>query len=332
MKNLSFFSRYLLAFVAFWITAAAGMAFAYNPLSAAIVVNAKTGEVIYSYNADLQAQPASLAKMMTLFLTFKALRQKKISPMTLVRISPNAASQQPCALGLLAGKTITVRDAILSLITKSANDIAVALGEHVGQSEKKFVFMMNKEAQRLGMNSTVFINPSGWKNPRQLSTARDMAKLARALLLEYSGYYHLFSTKQFVFNKQCIKNHNGLLGKKGDIIVDGIKTGFLNASGFNLAASAFKGKKRLIVVVFGGKTPKQRDAWADLLLQKGFSKLSREKKSSSLREMIAKMHKKKALPFGAYRENKKNSSGIYNRVYSAPFRNEGTEVGQYETY
>jgi D-alanyl-D-alanine carboxypeptidase len=291
-------------------TATGGTAFAYAPLSAAIVVNAKTGEIVYSYNADLQMQPASLAKMMTLFLTFKALQQKRVFPTTLVHISRNAAFQKPCTLGLPVGQTIMVRDAILALITKSANDVAVALAECIAKSEKKFVAMMNKEAQRLGMSSTVFINPSGWKNPRQLSTVRDMAKLARALLLEYPGYYHLFSTKQFVFNKQRLRNHNGLLGKRGDVMVDGIKTGFLNASGFNLAASAFKGKKRLIVVVFGGRTPKQRDALADLLLQKGFLRLSREKKSLFLQSQIVKTPKRRALSLGDYQF----SPGIYNRI------------------
>ncbi|MDR2067418.1 MAG: D-alanyl-D-alanine carboxypeptidase [Holosporaceae bacterium] len=317
----------MFVFVEFCTAAAVEAAFGYSPLSAAIVVNAKTGEIIYSYNADLQTQPASLAKMMTLFLTFKALQQKKISPMTLIHISSNAASQKPCTLGLAAGKTITVRNAILALITKSANDVAVALAEHIGKSEEKFVSMMNREARRLSMSSTVFINPSGWKNPRQLSTVRDMAKLARALLLEYPSYYHLFSTKQFVFNKQLLKNHNGLLGRKGSIIVDGIKTGFLNASGFNLAASAFKGKKRLIVVVFGGKTPKQRDAWADILLQKGFMRLSREKKGSSLRETIMKMRKRRVLSLSDYQI----SPGIYNRIYNSPTGNEGVGIEGYKT-
>jgi D-alanyl-D-alanine carboxypeptidase len=245
----------------------------YSPVNAAIVVNVKNGEVIYSYNADQKTQPASLAKMMTLLLVFKALREKKISMSTMIRISPYAASQQPSILGLRSGEFISVRDAILALIVKSANDIAVALAEHIGKNEKMFVAMMNKEAKRLGMSSTVFFNPSGWKNPRQLTTARDMAKLARALLNEYPGHYHLFSNKQFNMGKKCIKGHNHLLGKKGNIIVDGIKTGYVTASGFNLAASAVKGRNRLIAVVLGGKTSKQRDDMADLLLRKGFSKL-----------------------------------------------------------
>jgi D-alanyl-D-alanine carboxypeptidase len=250
----------------------------YSPVNAAIVINAKNGEIIYSYNADQRTQPASLVKMMTLLLTFKALQQRKIYPTTMIRVSPHAAAQKPTVLGLKAGEYISVRNAILALIVKSANDIATALAEHLGgNSEKRFIDMMNKEAQRLGMSSTIFFNPSGWKDPRQLTTARDMAKLARALLIEYPSYYHLFAHKKFCLNNKCIKGHYSLLGKKGDIIVDGIKTGFLNASGFNLAASAIKGKTRLIAVVLGGRTSRKRDALADLLLKKGFSKLiSRE--------------------------------------------------------
>ncbi|MDR0678170.1 MAG: D-alanyl-D-alanine carboxypeptidase [Holosporaceae bacterium] len=249
----------------------------YYPVNAAIVLNAQNGEIIYSYNADQKTQPASLAKMMTLLLTFKALQRKKVTLTTMIRISPNAASQKPSILGLKSGEYISVQNAILALIVKSANDIAVALAEYIGGTEKQFVSLMNKEAKRLGMSSTIFFNPSGWKNPRQLTTARDMAKLARALLLEYPGYYHLFSNKQFYIHNKCIKGHYRLLGKRGNILVDGIKTGFVNASGYNLAASGTNGNNRLIAVVLGSRTSKQRDALVDLLLKKGFFRLSNKK-------------------------------------------------------
>ncbi|MDR0677132.1 MAG: D-alanyl-D-alanine carboxypeptidase [Holosporaceae bacterium] len=245
----------------------------YTPVSASLVSDT-SGNIIYSSNANLKTQPASLTKMMTLLLVFKALEQRKISFSTKIKISQNAASQSPCMLGLKCGEYISMRDAILALITKSANDIAVAIAEHIGKSEKKFVRMMNKEAKRLNMNSTTFQNPSGWKNPQQLTTAKDMAKLSKALICEYPGYYGLFSTKSFCYRKEVIKNHNNLLKKKGeDIVVDGIKTGFLNASGFNIAASAVRGKKRLIVIVLGGKTARERDIKAYLLIKKAFSKL-----------------------------------------------------------
>jgi D-alanyl-D-alanine carboxypeptidase len=304
---------------------------AYSSVSAAIVVNAKTGEIIYSYNSDVQTPPASLVKMMTLLLVFKTLSQRKISPTTKVLISPNAASQSPCTLGLKAGKTISVRSAILALITKSANDVAVALAECVGKSENDFVAMMNREAQRLGMGSTVFFNPSGWKNPGQLSTAADMARLARALLQEYPNYYHLFSTRQFFFNNQRLRNHNELLGRRDGMVVDGIKTGFLNSSGFNLAASAVNGKNRLIVVVFGGKTPRQRDAFASLLLRKGFCRLSRNGKNSSMRRLMAAgMASRRKIASTNDVHGRIHGCGIYNKIYGSVF-NRGVQIGQHKT-
>ncbi|MDR0968499.1 MAG: D-alanyl-D-alanine carboxypeptidase [Holosporaceae bacterium] len=334
------FKRLLLTFVVF----SSAKAFASSPVEAAIVVNAKNGEVIYSRAADQKTQPASLTKMMTLLLMFKALRQKKISANTKIRVSAFAASQSPSILSLKAGETITVRNAILALVVKSANDVAVAVAEHIGKTEKNFVDMMNKEARRLGMSSTIFFNASGWKNTRQLSSARDMAKLASALLKEYSDYYHFFSNKEFSIENKRIKGHNALLGKRGDILVDGIKTGYVAASGFNVAASAVKGKIRLIVVVLGGKTSAERNALALSLFKKGFSKLQarealakvrRRKISSVLKEEL----KPASPPSGIYNkisEASKNDeadkeqktpatspSGIYNKINEAPKSKEG---------
>jgi D-alanyl-D-alanine carboxypeptidase len=260
---------------------------AYHPVNATIVVNAETGEVIYSYNADLKTQPASLAKMMTLLLAFKALQRKKISLTTKIPISAYAASQKPSILGLKSGEFITVQNAILALIVKSANDIAVALAEYLGKTEKSFVCMMNKEAQRLGMSSTIFFNASGWKDPRQVTTARNMAKLSCALINEYPAYYHFFASRQFDINGKSIKGHYALLGQRGDVNVDGIKTGFVNASRYNVAASASKNGKRLVAVVLGGRTSKGRDELASLLLQKGFLKLRN-------RELVRKLESAKS--------------------------------------
>ncbi|MCR5224816.1 MAG: D-alanyl-D-alanine carboxypeptidase [Alphaproteobacteria bacterium] len=255
-----------------------------SPVNAAMIVNANTGEIIYSYNADKKTQPASLTKMMTLMLTFKALKQKKIRADSVITISANAASQKPCILGLKVGQKITVRNAILALITKSANDIAVALAEYIGKTEQRFVRMMNQEARRLHMTSTTFVNPSGWKNPRQLTTVRDMAKLSRALINEYPAYYHLFATKQFSYNNKVMRNHNMLLGKRGSYLVDGIKTGFVTASGYNLAASATNGQTRLIAIVLGGKTRQLRDKQVDALLRRGFSKIISRKLLGKVRQ------------------------------------------------
>ena len=259
-----------------------------TPVKAAFVMDARTGRYICGYNEDVQTQPASLTKMMTLLLTFKALKNRKIKLSSTLKISKKAASQQPCKLGLKAGEKITVRNAILALVTKSANDVAVALGEFIGGNENTFVYLMNKEARRLNMKSTVFVNPSGWKNPKQLTTARDMAKLARALVRDYPRYYHFFATKRFSYKRASIKNHNKLLGSRNGVVVDGIKTGYVAASGYNLAASAKKGKRRLIVVALGGETAKQRDVEVDRLLKKGFSK----KKGKSMSEIIILRNKK----------------------------------------
>jgi D-alanyl-D-alanine carboxypeptidase len=250
------------------------------PLSAALIVNARTGGILYSNNIDAKTQPASIAKMMTLLIAFQQLKQKIIRLDSMIKISANAASQAPCRLGLKCGDSISVHDAILAMVTKSANDVSVALAEHLaGGSLPRFVDMMNTEAKRLRMTSTRFLNPSGWKDPQQLTTARDIAKLSRALLVEYPSYYRFFSTKSFAFKKHIYKNHNTLLGAKDGIVVDGIKTGFINASGYNTAVSAKKGRDRLIAVFFGGKSARQRDQAVALLLKAGFEKLSARRKA-----------------------------------------------------
>lgn len=270
---------------------------AYNPVRGVFVANADTGRVVYSYNADKQTQPASLTKMMTLLLTFRELNSGKLKWNTQIRVSPHAAEQSPTKLGLNAGAAITVKDAVLALITKSANDMAVALAEHISGTEAKFVKMMNAEAARLGMRATRFVNPSGWKNVRQCTTARDMFKLSRALLKEYPKYYCLFATKSFNYNNMQMPNHNKLLGRhdandgQGYFVVDGIKTGYVAASGFNLAASATDGKIRLIAVVLGGATAAQRDNHVNLLFQKGFprakAQLMKSSKNAEMRKIAA---------------------------------------------
>lgn len=246
-----------------------------DPPKASIVANAKTGEIIYASNPDLRTQPASMTKMMTLKLLFKALKEKKVSPNTIIRVSEYAASQKPCKIGFEVGEGITVRNAIMALITKSANDVAVAVAERLAGSEKRFVRMMNNEARRLGMYSTLFCNASGWKNPRQLTTVRDMLKLSQALIKEYPEFFPLFSIKGFYYKGKYHKNHNNLLGENGGITVDGLKTGFVCASGYNVSVTAKKGRERLIVVVVGGKTAKKRDALVQWLLTCSFNKLAR---------------------------------------------------------
>jgi D-alanyl-D-alanine carboxypeptidase len=315
--NRIFFAAVFLVWLEFSFAAS------YHPVSAVIVVNADDGEVICSYNADTKTQPASLTKMMTLLLAFKALYQKKISLSAKIPVSVRAASQKPSSLRLKMGESISVRDAILALVIKSANDVAVALAEYIGKTEKSFVCMMNREAKRLGMTSTKFFNASGWKDPQQMTTARDMATLARALLQKYPGYYHYFSQKQFLFQGKCIKGHYMLLGKtesidingmKRSISIDGIKTGFVNASGYNVAASAVNGNSRLIAVVLGGKTSKARDALAQVLLRKGFLKLASRKNIKNKKPAGAPLPSEPQKCAQALAKSSLQVHGIYNRI------------------
>lgn len=242
-----------------------------EPVRAVAVVNASNGDVIYSYNADMKIQPASLTKMMTLKLAFDALKAKRLLLSSHLSISKNAARQAPSKLGVPSGGKLCVQDAILALITRSANDIAVALAEYIGGTEHKFVKLMNLEARRLGMKSTFFVNPSGLPNCHQYTTANDMIKLSKALLKEHPRFYRLFATKQFRYKGQSIRNHNRLLGKhENNIVIDGIKTGYVAASGYNLAASATDGSCRLIAVVLGGKTSIARDNHMSFVLRQAF--------------------------------------------------------------
>lgn len=272
-----------------------------TPPKACIAADAKTGEIIYSSNPDIRTQPASMTKMMTLKLLFKALKEKKISQNTVIRVSENAASQKPCKIGFQKGEGITVRNAIMSLITKSANDVAVAVAERLAGSEKRFVRMMNDEAKRLHMHSTFFRNASGWKDSKQLTTVRDMLKLSRALIMEYPDFFPLFAAKGFYYKGKYHKNHNKLLGENGGITVDGLKTGFVCASGYNVSVTAKKGNKRVIVVVVGGKTAQKRDALVQWLLACSFNKLARrrfekiKKRSHAIKILQAKADKRKSF-------------------------------------
>jgi D-alanyl-D-alanine carboxypeptidase len=235
---------------------------------AALVVDAATGEVLYEANADKRNYPASLTKMMTLYLVFEALERKELELHTPMHVSSTAAAQPPTKLGLAAGQTIAVKDAIQAIAVKSANDMAVVVAEHLGGSESAFAHAMTRKARQLGMHRTVFRNASGLPNPKQVSTARDMATLARALMDNYPQYYHFFSKPSFRYAGHFHHNHNRLLGEYAGL--DGIKTGYIRASGFNLVASAERGGRRLIGVVFGGQTAASRNQHMRALLDQGF--------------------------------------------------------------
>ncbi|MDR0407083.1 MAG: D-alanyl-D-alanine carboxypeptidase [Holosporales bacterium] len=241
------------------------------PPYGAIVIDATSGRTLHEKGADVLTQPASLTKMMTLFLTFKEIDRGHLKWNKTLKVSSYARQQSPSVLGVRPGQKLTVRQAVLALVTKSANDIAVTLAEGIAGSESSFVARMNKEARRLGMRSTIFRNASGLPNSQQVSTARDMARLSQAIMRECPQYYPLFSTRYFTYNGHTHANHNKLLGRTaGGVVIDGLKTGFVNASGFNLAASAIKGKRRLIVVVLGGPDRLWRDARVSYLFRCGF--------------------------------------------------------------
>ncbi|WP_246591120.1 D-alanyl-D-alanine carboxypeptidase [Aminobacter anthyllidis] len=224
---------------------------------AAIVIDANTGETLHSSSADSRRYPASLTKMMTLYLTFEALSKGRIQKDSKVVFSKNAAAEPPTKIGVKAGGSISVESAILSLITRSANDASTALGEMIGGSEENFARMMTAKARSLGMKGTVFRNANGLPNTAQFTTARDMAKLGIALREHFPQYYSYFSTRSFAFGRQRIANHNRLLGRiKG---VDGIKTGYTRASGFNLVSSVQDGNRRIVAVVLGGTSGASRD-------------------------------------------------------------------------
>lgn len=241
-----------------------------NPKYASIVMDADTGVILSQRYADKVLHPASLTKIMTLVMAFEALDRGDIKLRDRIRISNHAASMVPSKIGLPAGASIRVEDAIYALVTKSANDIAVAMAEHLGGSERKFASIMTARARTIGMRNTRFKNASGLHNKYQTSTARDMAKLASYVLKRYPHYYKYFSTKSFTYRGKTYRSHNRLMSSyKG---MDGFKTGYINASGFNLVASARRDGRRLIGVVFGGRTSKTRNAHMAQILDAGFSK------------------------------------------------------------
>ncbi|MGR4000363.1 MAG: D-alanyl-D-alanine carboxypeptidase [Alphaproteobacteria bacterium] len=241
---------------------------------ASIVIEADSGRVLHSTNSDTRNFPASLTKMMTLYLTFEALERGDLSLDDKMSVSLRASGMAPSKLGLGRGSRIGVEDAIYALVTKSANDVAVVLAERLGGTEIEFARLMTERARSLGMSSTTFRNASGLPNRGQLSTAHDMARLSQALLSDYPGYYHYFRTRSFRWGGRTYRNHNRLLEKLAG--TDGLKTGYIRASGFNVAASTERDGVRLITVVFGGQTGASRDSHAVSLTEKAFARLRSE--------------------------------------------------------
>lgn len=240
--------------------------------SASLVLDARTGKVLSSENADTLNHPASLTKMMTLYLTFEALRRGDMNWDSKIKVSRAAAAQPPMKLGLKPGSTITVREAVYAMIVRSANDAAAAMSERLGGSEQNFARKMTAKARQLGMSRTVFINASGLPASRQVTTARDMSTLAVALIRDYPREYRLFATPSFTFRGRKIRGHNNLMYRYDGM--DGIKTGYTNASGFNLVSAVRDGNRRVIGVVMGGRTARSRDDKMAALLNRHVGKAS----------------------------------------------------------
>jgi len=241
----------------------------YAPVFEWILLNADTGQVLSEKNADVLTYPASLTKMMTLYLTFEALNQGKLRLDQRLPVSAHAASMSPTKLGLRPGDSVQVRNLILGIVTRSANDAAVVLAEGLAGSEAAFAQQMTPKARQLGMEHTWYNNASGLPDPGQRTTARDVARLALVLYHRFPREYHYFSTREFDFRGQVVRGHDHLLDWYPG--ADGIKTGFINASGFNLATSAVRDGHRLIGVIMGGRTWRTRDEQMASLLDQGFA-------------------------------------------------------------
>jgi D-alanyl-D-alanine carboxypeptidase len=238
--------------------------------SPALVFEPYNGTVFYAEDPDTLWFPASLTKMMTAYVAFHALRNGEVKPDTPAIVTKNALAQPPTKLGLPVGSSIPLETAIRVIIVKSANDVAVMVAETVGGSEEAFVERMNEAAKRLGMTSTQFANPHGLPNEQQYTTARDLGRLARALIIEFPEYADIFSmTSVSVANRQ-LRTHNGLLRTFNG--ADGMKTGFICHSGFNIVVSATRDGRKLVAVVLGEKSTRIRNAHAAQLLENGFKR------------------------------------------------------------
>jgi D-alanyl-D-alanine carboxypeptidase len=273
---------------------ASGAAVEYGPVFEWILLDAETGQVLSEQNADVLTYPASLTKMMTLYLTFEQLNQGKIRLDQPLRVSEEAASRSPSKLALIPGDSVPLRDLILGIVTKSANDAASVLAEGLAGSEANFVQYMNGKARQLGLQHTWYRNASGLPDPDQRTTARDVARLALALYHQFPREYRYFSTREFDFRGEIVRSHNHLLDWYQG--ADGIKTGFVNASGFNLAASAVRDGRRLIGVIMGGRSARGRDAQMASLLDQGFAYLPATRPAQLPETLVAAVASLASLP------------------------------------
>ena len=275
---------------------------------ASIVVNAETGKVHHAVNADTRNYPASLTKMMTLYLLFEALDRRKLKLSSRFTVSRQAANQPATRLGLRPGQKIRVEDAILALIIKSANDVAKTVAENLARSERRFALIMTDKARRIGMARTTFRNASGLPHRGQMSTARDMATLARRIIADFPQYYHYFQSRKFTFQGHTHRTHNNVLTQYAG--AEGMKTGYIRASGFNLVTAANRNGRRLIGVVFGGNSARSRDQHMKDLLDRGFANYRRPLRAA------------RKMPVRPPRQSRTNSGRVKRNIW-------GVQVGAY---
>ena len=276
------FHRYILIPIFVFLILSSSVTFAKK---AAIVIDFDTKEVLFEVNANTKNYPASLTKIMTLYILFDQIEKGLLTYDTKLKVSKIASSRSPSKLYLEAGSYIKVEDAIMALIIKSANDVATVVAENISGTEKDFAKLMTRYARNLGMANTTFKNASGLPNRAQLTTARDISILSHAIISNFPENYKLFSKQNFTYNGKTYKTHNKLmLSYEG---ADGIKTGYIKASGFQLAFSAVRNNKRLVGVIFGGDTGKQRDRSLKIIMDKEFAELGinkKEKKSTIVKK------------------------------------------------
>src|ERR1700728_1769930 len=254
----------------------------YSPAFSQIIVDGNSGATLTASNPDASRHPASLTKIMTLYLLFERLDAGKMNLDTEMQVSEHASDQAPTKLGLRPGQTIRVEDAIKGLVTRSANDAAVVIAEALGGSEDDFARMMTRKAHMLGMSKTTYRNASGLPDDEQVTSARDQSTLGRAIQDRFPRYYRYFSTSSFTFRGHSIANHNHLLGTVEG--VDGIKTGYTRASGFNLVTSMRRGNRHLVGVVMGGRSGSSRDAIMRNLLAENLDKASTKRTVAAIAE------------------------------------------------
>ncbi len=278
---------------------------------AAIIIDYETNQTLFEVNADTLNYPASLAKMMTLYLTFEALDKGVLTWDQKLKVSEVASSRSPSKLYLEVGSYITVKDAVMALIIKSANDVATVISETLAKSEREFAKKMTKKARQIGMKNTNYKNASGLPNRAQLTTARDTAILSKAIINHYPEYYKLFKEEKFSWKGKVFKNHNKLL--KSYAGADGIKTGYIRASGFQLAFSAVRNNRRLIGIYFGGDSGKHRDNTLKFLMNKEFGEIGDIIVSDGKYKIVVGTFK--------YKKNAKKQVNIIRKIFPKTLNN-----------